>query len=214
MNNNILKYKGWQYFLILTGMGIIIEIAINYLFLSEGLYYQSFGERIAADRIAKMIELSQKWQWLGYVFVPIAILIRVSFTSVCLYIGYFLANVKSRFKDLFKASLLADFVFVLTGLTKLFVLIFIKEVSTLDDLQFQPLSLLELLNKKSIDVVFIYPLSLINVFEFSYWIILAWLLSRIIEKPYANSLKTVVSCYGSGLFLWVVFVMFLTINMT
>lgn len=70
-------------------------------------------------------------------------------------------------------------------------------------MQFQPLSLLELFDRKSVDPLFIYPFSLISVFEMLYWLALAWLLSGVIEKPIGNSLKTVVSSYGIGLLLWV-----------
>jgi hypothetical protein len=94
-------------------------------------------------------------------------------------------------------------------------------VNTLEDLQFQPLSTMELLNAKSIDPLFVYPLSLINVFELGYFLVLAWLLVNVIneaneERPvgFGKSLKLVTASYGSGLLLWVVFVMFITLNLS
>lgn len=193
---------------------VLITFAIKYIFVSDNIYYLSFGDKIATDRITKIIEHSQKWQWLGYVFIPILVLIRVGFTATCLYSGYFIANLKVRFRDVFKVALLADFVFVLAGLVKLVILIFFKEVNTLDDLQFQPLSLMELFNRESVDQLFFYPLSLISVFEALYWMALAWLLTEVVEKPFGSALKTVASSYGTGLLLWVLFVMFLTVNLS
>lgn len=108
---------------------------------------------------------------------------------------------------------MANFVFVLAGVTKLVILIFFKEVSILDDLQFQPLSLMEIFDKEEVDALVIYPLSLVSVFEAFYWLALAWLLAGVIDKPFGNSLKTVASSYGTGLLLWVLFVMFLTVNL-
>jgi len=214
MNSYFLKYNGWKYFFLFIGLTVLTTFAINYLFLSDGLYYQSFGAQLASDRIAKMIEVSKKWQWLGYVFVPIVVLIRVCFTATCLYIGCFIAELRINFGKLFKVALLSDFVFVLAGVIKLVILIFFKNISTITDLQFQPLSLLELFDRKSIDTLFIYPFSLISVFELLYWLVLAWLLSGVIEKPFGNSIKTVASSYGTGLLIWVLFVMFLTVNLT
>ena len=214
MNDYLLKYNGWKYFFLLTFFAILITFAINFLFVSDGLYYQSFSERLTTERIAKMIEASQKWQWLGYVFLPVVILIRVCFTAICIYIGCFLSNIKVGFLQLFKVALLADFIFVLIALTKLLMLIFFKDVSTLEDLQFQPLSLLELFDRKSIDTLFIYPFSLISVFELLYWLVLARLLSEVINQPFDKSIKTVASSYGVGMFLWVLFIMFLTVNLT
>ncbi|HCT29187.1 MAG TPA: hypothetical protein DIW31_00270 [Bacteroidales bacterium] len=214
MNESLLKLRSWKYFLMVIGFSALLAFSFNYLFFSDGIYYQSFGEKLATDRIADMVEQSQKWQWLGYVFIPIVVLIRVSFTAICIYTGQFLANLKVRFRDLFKVALIADFVFVLAGLVKLVILIFFKEVSTLDDLQFQPLSLMEVFDKKEVDALFIYPLSLVSIFEALYWFALAWLLTGVIDKPFGNSLKTVASSYGTGLLLWVLFVMFLTVNLS
>lgn len=207
------KHIGGRSFLPLIALCSVIIFAINELFLSEVLYIQTFGEKIATDRIAKIIEQSKKWQWLGYLFIPFVVLIRISFTAICLYTGLFLANFKVRFKDLFKVALLADFVFVFAGLAKLVILIFFKEVSTLDDLQFQPLSLMEIFDKSSVDALFIYPLSIVSVFELLYWLALAWLLTGVIEKQFIHTFKTVASSYGTGILLWVLFVMFITVNL-
>lgn len=207
-----MKIKGYILSIIIINLAIVL--CIHYLFLSEGIYYQSFGEKLAIDRIAKIIEQSEKWQWLGYGFISIVILIRVSFTAICLYTALFVTDLKVRFRDLFKVALLADFVFVAAGIAKLMILIFFKEVNTLDDLQFQPLSLMQLFDKDSVDALLVYPLSLVSVFELLYWLALAWLLTEVIEKPLGSSLKTVASSYGTGLLLWVLFVMFLTVNLT
>lgn len=214
LNINKRNYAFGLYFFVITISSMMITFSFNYLFLSENIYYQSFGENLATERITKMIQLSQKLQLLGYVFIPLIILIRIGFTATCLYTGYFLINLKVRFKDLFKIALLADFVFVLAGITKLVILIFFKEVNTLGDLQFQPLSLQELIGNRVTNAMFIYPLSLINVFEVIYWLVLALLLTGITEKTFGSSLKTVATSYGTGLAIWVLFVMFITVNLT
>jgi len=201
--------------------GIISAFSIQYLFIEDYLYYQTFGEQITSDQIAKMLQISKKYYWLGYVFVPFIILIRVFFTSIFLYIGIFFTNLKIEFSKLFKVALFADFIFVLSGFAKLIILIFFKEVSTLEDLQFTPLSVMEFLDYSKVDPLFIYPLSLINVFELLYFLVLAWLLVGVIKEVneersvnFGKSLKLVTASYGSGLLLWVVFVMFISLNLT
>ena len=214
MKEYLLKCNGWKTFLLLTGITVLIIFAINDLFLSDRLYYQSFGAKLAIDRIAKMIKLSQKWQWVGYILIPILILIRVGFTTICLYIGSFFSELRSPFDKLFKVALLSDFVFVLAGLTKLYILYFFKQVSTIADLQFQPFSLLELFGKGKVDTFLIYPFSLISVFELLYWFALAWLLSFVINRSFIASLKMVALSYGTGLFLWVLSVAFITVSLS
>lgn len=192
----------------------IITIGINYLYFSEIIYFQTFGDQLVEERINILFKISKKWQWFGYALIPIVVLIRVGFTSICLYIGLFVVDLKIPFRDLFKVTLLADFVFVFAGLTKMVILIFFKDVSTLYDLQFQPLSLMELFDRESVDQLLYYPLSLVSVFELIYWLTLAWLLTEVVEKPFGSTFKTVASSYGTGLLLWVLFIMFLTVNLS
>ena len=209
-----INYKSWKIYLFLLLFLEFLSFSTSYLFLTDSLYYQTFGEQLAIGRIEQILENIKNWQWIGYLFIPIALLIRISFTTICLYTGFFLANLKVRFKDLFKVALLADFVFVLAGIVKLVILIFFKEVNTLNDLQFQPLSIMEVFDRTKVDAMLLYPLSLISVFELLYWLVLAWLLTGLVEKSFGNSLKTVATSYGTGLALWVLFVMFLTVNLT
>jgi len=61
----LVKHNSGRILLILIILFLLITFAINEIFITDGLYYQSLGEKLAADRIAKMIELSRNWQWLG-----------------------------------------------------------------------------------------------------------------------------------------------------
>ena len=218
----MLILRSYKIYVILVFLTLAVSIAIDYLFLSnKELFYQTFSQQLSLSRIDKMLELSKKWQWVGYAILPIIILLRVFYTTIFLYIGVFLTELKIEFGKLFKVALLADFVFVLAALAKLVILIFFKEVSTLEDLQFQPLSVMELLDSNTIDTLFVYPLGLLNIFELGYFLVLAWLLIAVLneaneERPvkYGKSLQIVTVSYGSGLLLWVVMVMFLTLNMS
>lgn len=214
MLKKTININGWGFYLSITAINLLLAFSLGYLFCNDNLYYQSFENQFSIERIDRIIKVSNKWQWLGYILIPIIIIIQTSYTAVCLYTGFFLTNLKVRFKDLFKVALLANIIFVLAGLVKLVILIFFKEVNTLSDLQFQPLSLMELFDKDTIDSMFIYPLSLISVFELLYWLSIAWLLTGVVEKPLGSTLKTVASSYGTGLLLWVLFVMFLTVNLS
>jgi len=213
LNNEFLKYKGWALFAVISGIYLLIAFALNYLFVTDSLYYQSFGQQLTIEQINKLLIFFKKWRWFSYILLPFGILPRIIYTTVILYISVFLSNIKIGLRKLFKVALLADFVYVLAALIKLIILIFFKEVNTLTDLQFQPLSLIELLNKNAIDPLFVYPLSLLNAFELLYWLALAWLLTGIVNQSFGKSLKMVASSYGAGLLLWVLFVMFLTVNL-
>jgi len=208
-------------YLSLLLLNLFFLISTSYLFVDKYIYFQTYGEQLPVASIELMLKLSRKYQWLSYALLPVIILIRIFYTSIFLFIGIFFTELKVEFSKLFKIALLADFVYVLAGLTKLIILIFFKEVETLQDLQFQPLSAMELFNAKSIDPLFVYPLSLINVFELGYFLVLARLLVGVINEAndertlrFGQSLKLVTASYGSGLLLWVLVVMFITLNLS
>ena len=218
----MLEIKNYIFYLGLLLFTLILTFSIQYLFFSnDGLFYQTFSQQISLSRIDRMLELSKKWQWVGYAILPVIILLRVFYTTIFLYIGVFFTELKVEFGKLFKVALLADFVFVLAALAKLVILIFFKKISTLEDLQFSPLSIMEFLDTSAVDTLFVYPLSLLNIFELGYFLVLAWLLITVLneaneEHPvkYGKSLQIVTVSYGSGLLLWVVLIMFLTLNMS
>ena len=85
----------------------------------------------------------------------------------------------------------------------------------LNDLQaFYPLSLLNLFETQELDKWLIYPLQLVNLFELVYWLVLAYGVSQVIEMPMQRAFGIVAASYGSGLLVWVVFIMFLTISLS
>jgi len=227
--NSVCKYKfnlnpqmkPWPLFVSLSALGILLTFAVQYLFFTDTLLHQTFGGQLAFERVSAMVSLSKKWQWVGYVAIPVVVLLRVFYTSVFIYTGLYFADIATGFGRIFKVALWADSVFVLSGVAKLVILLFFKEVSTLHDLQFQPLSVLELTDQATIDAIFIYPLSLLNLFELGYFIVLAWLLRDMLnaEQPeirvrFGNTIRLVTLSYGSGLLLWVIVVMFISINLT
>jgi hypothetical protein len=213
--------KNLHLFIVLLFLNVILTISIKFLFLDENLYYLTFGNQLPAHRIDEMLEISRKWQWTGYAIIPVIILLRAFYTSLFLYIGLFFADIRAGFGKLFRIALLADFVYGLAGFVKLVILIFFREVPTLDDLQFQPFSVMELFGNSQVDPLFIFPLSLLNLFELAYFLILAWQIKGLIrhavpENPsgFAKSLRLVTASYGSGLLLWIILVMFVTLNLS
>lgn len=223
MKSSILRPKKNQLFIANILITALITWAIHFLYLTNSdIFYQTFNHQIVASRIDEMIEKANQWQWLGYALIPLVILLRVFLSVTMIYIGVFFTELRIEFSKLFKVAILADFIYVFSGLTKLIILIFFKNVSTLEDLQFTPLSIIELLEYKAIDPLFLYPLSLINIFEIGYFLVLAWLLVGVVKEEakqeinfnFGKSLKLVTASYGSGLLLWVILVMFITLNLT
>ncbi|MCU4166123.1 hypothetical protein [Carboxylicivirga caseinilyticus] len=164
--------------------------------------------------------MNKKYGWISFLLIPLLLLFRIFFTSIFLYIGTYFSEIKIDFSKHFKVALIADFIYIISGVVKLAKLVLFKNVSNLQDLQYTPLSIMSLFEYNTVDPVFIYPLSLLNVFELVYFLVLASLLVIAIKESkhlqpikYGKSLQLVVSSYGSGLIIWVLLVMFVSLNM-
>ena len=77
---------------------------------------------------------------------------------------------------------------------------------------FYPLSAINLVDYKIIAPWSIYAIQILNLFELLYWFVLAFLLTGLLKKNFWSSFEFVLSTYGLGLFFWVVFVVFLSLN--
>jgi hypothetical protein len=196
---------------------------LKYILKFEVLIYNSLSEHLTSRQIENFFEMQNQWKWVGYVFTPVFILLKTILVASVLYIGtFFYSKVKVTFKQLWDVVLKAEFLFLLVGVCKIIWFYFFQTTYTLEDLQyFYPLSALNIIGYKGLEPWFIYPLQTLNVFEVVYWFILAYYISRLASptknvsdyKPDLDfGLKIVLASYGSALLLWVVVVMFFTLN--
>jgi hypothetical protein len=146
--------------------------------------------------------------------------IKTTIISSVLYTGaFFYSKSKVTFKQLLNAVIKAEFVFLLVGIAKIIWFYFFQTNYTLEDLQyFYPLSALNIVGYKGLESWFIYPLQVLNLFELAYWLLLSYFVGKLAftekdkGKPMDLGFKIVTSSYGSALLLWVVVVMFFTLN--
>ncbi|WP_445715408.1 hypothetical protein [Flavobacterium sp.] len=206
--------------LILSALTIILAYISFIILTINDLIYQSYSVKLTALQIKEIFALQEKWNWLSYTIIPILLLIKTTLISSILYIGtFFYSKVKVTFKQLFNAVVKAEFIFLLVGVTKIIWFYFFQTNYTLEDLQyFYPLSALNIVGYKGLDVWFIYPLQVLNLFELAYWLLLSYFIGKLAftekdkGKPMDLGFKIVASSYGSALLLWVVVVMFFTLN--
>ena len=206
------KYNIWYFFTTFILLVNFLNFFSNQYLFSEDLFIVALSEKYSYKTIQELLTQNREWGWLTYIFLPIPYLIKFSLVSMTLYIGLYFANIKVTFKELFGVANLAEFVFLLPAIIKLFWFVFFQPNFTLDDLQsFHPLSAVSLFDYKQIESSLLYPLKLISVFELVYWFVLAYGISKVIKQNMAESMKLVLLSYGSGLLLWVIFKVFLNI---
>lgn len=212
--------KNIIYFFILVLFLLIIGFVGSIILDNEAKLIQYLNENYTTSQVNMYFETKQKWQWFSYSIIPIFLLIKISIIASILYIGtFFYSKAKVTFKQLFNAVVKAEFVFLGVGVLKIVWFYFFQTSYTLEDLQyFYPLSALNIVGYKGLEAWFIYPLQVLNLFELAYWLLLAYFIGKLAftekdkGKPMDLGLKIVASSYGSALLLWVVVVMFFTLN--
>jgi hypothetical protein len=150
-----------------------------------------------------------------FLILPFIYLLKLSLLALVLLAGAIFWNIKISFIKLFQIALIAEFLFIIPSLVKLVWFLFFDIEYELIDLQtFYPLSLVNLIDVKDVPQWSLYPLQLVNIFEFAYWWILAYGISLVAKERWSKMLGLVASSYGVGLFVWVVFITFITINLS
>lgn len=203
------NFTAISFFIILY---LLIAFYTSHFIITRSLYLSSLDSQISYNRINQLFLMRQRWQWMGFALVPIILFLRICITSVCLSIGCFLSDYKLSFNDLFRIALVAEICLAFGMAVRVIWLTFVPP-NTLTDIQyFSPLSLAQLLGPQNIPKYLLYLCQTINIFEITYWLVLAAGLVAFLEKPFSKMFKLVMSSYGVGLLLWIVFVSYLTVT--
>ena len=200
-------------FLLLSIGYILSQYIIKEVVITDEHYFNSFGEQLSYQRIGDLLSFKRKWNWLGYIATPLFVFMKTSFITICLFAGAFSFNIQISLRKLYRVAVVGEFVFLIAMLIKVFWLLTFSDNLTLEGIQyFYPLSLINLLDVSSLDIWWTYPMQVINLFELTYWLLLAYGLHQVMNTSFKQSMGIVAASYGSGLVLWVAFITFLTVS--
>ena len=174
--------------------------------ISDVLYYNSYGDHLSLETIDSIIGNAKKYSWLGYLSAPIIMFLRITFTSLCFYTAFFFKNIKSDFSECFNIALKADVSFAFLGVFNIFYHLFVP-VENLMDLAGNPLSLIYYLDIESVPRYLLFPIGIINLFEFIYWGMLIVLINYQYKISISESFDFLLSSYGVGLLLMTLLVL-------
>tara|TARA_B110000967_G_C18890279_1_gene566854 strand:+ start:1007 stop:1633 length:627 start_codon:yes stop_codon:yes gene_type:complete len=196
---------------------IVITFAFAVLYKQlldfDELLINSLAERITSNQIEEFLSFQKKWQWLYYFILPLLLFIKISIIALILDVGCFFFDKEIKYKKLFNIVAKAEFVFLGVIILKTIWFYVFQQDYTLENLQyFYPLSALNIVGYEGLQTWFIYPFQVINLFEFAYWFILASLISKELKTTTSKGFSIVASSYGVALLIWVVGVMFFTLN--
>ena len=199
----------------LSFISIILALFSNYILNFNVLLVSSLAEQISYEQINKLLDFQEKWEWIGFIITPLLLILKISIIAAILDAGCFFFNKEIKYKKLFNIVVKAEFIFLLVIVFKTAWFYFFKTDYTLEDLQyFYPLSALNIIGYEGLQPWFIYPFQMLNLFELAYWFILAYLIGKELNENTDKGFSIVASSYGVSILIWVVGVMFFTLNMS
>ena len=192
---------------------IVFTWVSSYTLVSDQLFFEFYGNQLTYERIMDLIDEQKKWEWLGYVLVPLFYLIKFFLISCVILMGIFILGLKTRFIEIFKVVVIAEFIFFIPILMKFIWFGFIhRDYDLMELMNFAPLSLDNILDSSG--APWLTPtLKSLNLFELCYWLLLSYGLMRVINRSFDQSLGLVMASYGSAFVVWQVFLIFLSINL-
>ncbi|MDR0232383.1 MAG: hypothetical protein LBI82_09730 [Dysgonamonadaceae bacterium] len=208
--NRYLKFSPFYFFCLYSLITIFFTFCFNYILYDDALYYKSFEETLRIDRIAKIIEQEKFFRKIGYGIIPLMLLLRAFFTSICLAIGVLISEQDFKFSQYFNIAIKADIIFLFELIIKInYFSIF--GADSLQEINGRFLSVLQWTGVNNVEQWLFYPMSILNVFELTYWILLALFISNYTKKSFRSSLSFVAKTYGVGLLLWVTLVVYISL---
>jgi hypothetical protein len=201
-------------YLVLSIVFILVTIITNEILHFKELLYNSLADKFTNKQIAEIFVFQDKWFWVSYIISPTMLFIKTILVTSVLYMGTFcFSKIAVSFQQLWGFVLSSEFVFLLIPLFKIGWFYFFQTNYKLEDVQyFYPLSALNIVGYKDLEPWFIYPFQTLNLFELAYWLILAYYIGKATQTNMDKGLKIVAYSYGPALLLWVVTIMFLTLN--
>ncbi len=195
----------------------LILIAISYFSNNYIVTDQVINDHLSSiydeNKILTILDSRQKFSLFKYLVIPFVYLSKTFVISLWIYTGLLIsATPNLKFKSIFSSVILAYSIFLIPGVIKIFWFSFQQSYSLIDLQSFMPGSLLNLFDVKNIESIYVYPLKVLNIWEVAFWFALAYELKEYFEDDFARSFGTVMASYGSGLVIWIVFVVFLTLN--
>lgn len=185
----------------------IFFLVLSLLYLSVFLLKRFFIiDEIAAFEILQ--ERGEMWLFdlvfgIQYLAIPIFLAWKFTLTAFLLWVGCFMFGYKVTYSQLWRWVMFAELVFLIPEFLKfIWLLINPSDPSYHDIVAFYPLSLINLVDYSSIDPRWHYPLKALNIFEPIYWLVLIIGVFYLSNKKWNTSAVIVVSSYVLFFFLW------------
>lgn len=209
------NHKAWVLLIIISSVYITITFFSSNWIYTDDYFYRNLSTQLPSDTIDAILKSNDRFWWTGYLLQVVIVLSKVLFAALCIFIGVVLADIEFSFTDLFRSVVMAEFIFIIAQAIFISNLFVNRSTLTLETTaNYFPLSMLSYLGVENVVPWLHYPLQTLNLFEVAYVLCIAWLLSKQWKPDFVESLNIVIPSYGLGLLVWMVLVVFLTLQVS
>jgi hypothetical protein len=187
------------FFLILVILFLLVRYVTNDLILQSIPGH----EKLEADGTLMYFHI---FNGLNYAWTPFALLWKFTVTAFVIWLGAFAFGYKSSFIKLWQYVMVAESIFLLPELIKMFAFIKPSDSITFEDIDnYYPLSLFSFVDYQSVAPKFHYPLKAINIFEVIYVVFLTFGFHTVSRRTLKESTFVILFSYVLMFLLWLLF---------
>jgi hypothetical protein len=206
MKNSLLFFFLIIYTIVL---GLVLEEFLNI----NKLAMSTIAEQLTKEQLTKVLELNERWKWLSYGVIPIILLIKTHLIATVINIGSYFYDYEISYSKVYNIVLKSEFIFLLAIFAKgARFYLYQPDFTILDFQNFYPLSMLNIVDYKSLDPWMIYPFQTLNLFEVGYVLLLTFFMKKALNIKFLDSFLLIAISYGTSLLLWITTVMFIILN--
>lgn len=187
----------------------LLLIGLTNKFILTVNFYERNGEPISGipDMSAQVYERVKS---AIYLYAAVYLVIKVLVITIILATGLYFFGTDVSFTRLLRVVILCEFVFLVPAAVKVFW--FWPDRNSVDLITWQNFYFLSAASIYSDPrPAMLLPLQTLNVFEVAYWFLLAGGIEKITCIKFDKALKTVCLFYIPAVFVWVIFVVYLTV---
>jgi len=212
--NAVIKAKGLYYFIFIAVCLVLFNFLIQKLFLTEYVYTNTYSAIMDDARIHEMFNQVGKYQAWGYFFLPIILLLKIFYNSIWVTSATVLDGKSYDFGTNFSICLKTEIIFILLLIARLVILVLSKNVTTVQDINSIPGSLLDFLNYNSIPIWGLYALQTINIWEALYCVFGAIIFAQRYQVTMRKAFLLFSLPYLIGVLVLIILFTFLTLQIS
>ena len=143
---------------------------------------------------------------LQYISIPLIYLWKFTALGFVIWVGCFLFGYRVTYSQCWKIVLIAEFIFFVPELIKIVWFLFIEKDPTFYDISaFYPLSVMNLVDYRSLPPQYSYPCKALNLFEPVYWLVLALGITHFTRREMKPAWIIVLGFYVPLFLIWLLF---------